>query len=186
MPAADSCDAVRVNHFTFSHGSVTRRRSPEVSSTAFRAPPPDLPPALLMDMGFAVMCPLAQRRRPHYLVLVHRLAPLLHASSDSASRRRPCASLSLLLHQDVKRTCTSKLLNMLGTQWKKAHSLEQAFVFTEYRLLATDLPLSTCRPCRRVRLASPEPSCLPGSPIPALRWSASTMQSKPRSAGQCG
>ncbi|MEA2259832.1 MAG: hypothetical protein QOJ51_2657 [Acidobacteriaceae bacterium] len=31
--------------------------------------------------------------------------------SDPASRRRPCASLSLLLHQDVKRTSTSKLLN---------------------------------------------------------------------------
>ncbi len=35
--------------------------------------------------------------------------------SDPASRRRPCASLSLLLHQDVKRTFTSKLSNMLGT-----------------------------------------------------------------------
>src|SRR5208337_3228688 len=38
--------------------------------------------------------------------------------SDPASRRRPCASLSLLLHQDVKRTFTSKLSNMLGTQEK--------------------------------------------------------------------
>src|SRR5271165_1021196 len=35
--------------------------------------------------------------------------------SDPASRRRPCASLSLLLHQDGKRTFTSKLLNLLGT-----------------------------------------------------------------------
>src|SRR5271165_5262506 len=36
--------------------------------------------------------------------------------SDPVSRRRPCASLSLLLHQDGKRTFTSKLSNMLGTR----------------------------------------------------------------------
>ena len=35
--------------------------------------------------------------------------------SDPASRRRPCASLSLHLHQVVKRTFTFELLNMLGT-----------------------------------------------------------------------
>ncbi len=80
MPAADSCPAVRMNRSTLSHDSVTRGRSPEVSSTAFNAQPPDLPPAPLMDMGFAVLCPLARRRRPHHPVLVHRLAPLLHAS----------------------------------------------------------------------------------------------------------
>ena len=33
-----------------------------------------------MDVGFAVICPLARRRRPHHPVFVHRLAPLLHAS----------------------------------------------------------------------------------------------------------
>ena len=35
--------------------------------------------------------------------------------SDPASRRRPCASLSLHLHQLVKETFTAKLSNMLGT-----------------------------------------------------------------------
>jgi hypothetical protein len=79
-PSADSCRAVRVNRFTLSHDSVTRSRSPEVSSTAFSAQPPDLPPAPLMEMGFAASCPLAQCRRPRHPVLVHRLAPLLHAS----------------------------------------------------------------------------------------------------------
>src|SRR5271157_1352925 len=39
--------------------------------------------------------------------------------SDPASRRSPCASLSLLLHQDGKRTFTSQLLNMLGTHEKR-------------------------------------------------------------------
>jgi len=80
MPAADFCVAIRVNPFTLSHDSVTRRRPPEVSSTAFRAQPPDLPPAALMDVGFAVFCPLARCRRPLHPVFVHRLAPLLHAS----------------------------------------------------------------------------------------------------------
>src|SRR2546427_5552977 len=80
MPAADFDGAVRVNRFTLSHGSVTRRRSPEVSSTAFGAQPPDLPPAALMDKGFAVFRPLARCRRPHHPVFLHRLAPLLHAS----------------------------------------------------------------------------------------------------------
>lgn len=40
--------------------------------------------------------------------------------SDLASRRRPCVSLSLHLHQVVKRTFTSKLSNMLGTLKKAA------------------------------------------------------------------
>jgi hypothetical protein len=40
--------------------SVTCRRSPEVSSTAFHAQPPDLPPVRWMDMGFAINCPLAR------------------------------------------------------------------------------------------------------------------------------
>ena len=46
---------------TLSHGSVTYGRSPEVSSTAFRAAPPNLRFALLMDGGFAKPGPLAQR-----------------------------------------------------------------------------------------------------------------------------
>ena len=52
----------------------TPRRSPEVSSTAVRARPPDLRFAPLMDMGFA---PDAHASYP---VFVHRLARLLPAS----------------------------------------------------------------------------------------------------------
>src|ERR1019366_7225448 len=41
--------------------------------------------------------------------------------SDPASRRRPCASLTLHLHPVGKRTFTSKLSNMLGTPgWRMA------------------------------------------------------------------
>src|SRR5580700_4373684 len=80
MPAADSRCMVRMDRSILSHDSVTCRGSPEVSSTAFDAQPPDLPPVLLMDMRFAVACQLAPHRRPHHPVLVHRLAPLIHAS----------------------------------------------------------------------------------------------------------
>jgi len=41
--------------------SATRSRSPGVSSTVFRAQPPDLPFASLMDTDFAVSCPLVRR-----------------------------------------------------------------------------------------------------------------------------
>ena len=80
MPAADSRPTVRMDRSTLSHDSVTCGGSPEVSSTAFDAQPPDLPPVCLVDMGFAVLCQLAPHRRPHHPVLVHRLAPLIHAS----------------------------------------------------------------------------------------------------------
>ena len=104
-----------------SHDFVTRRRSPEVSSTAFDAQPPDLPPVRLMDMGFAVMRPLACHRRPRILFLLigSRLCSAL--LSGSALRRmlfNPCASLSLRVYHVVKRTYTSQLSNMLGTRKK--------------------------------------------------------------------
>jgi hypothetical protein len=44
MPTGDFCRTVRVNRSTLSHVSVTCSRPPEVSSTAFHAQPPDLPP----------------------------------------------------------------------------------------------------------------------------------------------
>ena len=59
---------------------MTHSRSPVISSTAFHARPPDLPPVPLMDMGFAISRLLARHRRPHHPVFVHRPACLLHAS----------------------------------------------------------------------------------------------------------
>src|SRR5207248_8018404 len=79
-PSADFCHAIRAPHDVLSHDSVTHDRSPVISSTAFHARPPDLPPVPLMDMGFAISCLLARHRRPHHPVLVHRPACLLHAS----------------------------------------------------------------------------------------------------------
>jgi len=110
VPFADFCDTVKVNRFTLSHASVTCHRSPEVSSTAFDAQPPDLPPVSLMDMGFAIICPLARHRRPQirFLYIGSRLCSAL--LSGLASRRvlfHPCASLSLHVHHVVKRIYTS-------------------------------------------------------------------------------
>jgi len=67
-------------------------------------------------MGFAVIRPLARHRMPHirFLFIGPRVCSTL--LSALGSRRCRCASLSLHLHQVVKRTFTSKLSNMLGTR----------------------------------------------------------------------
>jgi len=116
MPAADFCRWIRKNYFLLSHDSVTNDRSPEVSSTTFRTQPPDLRLAPLMDMGFAVSCQLARCSRLTIRFLSIGSCFCSTLLSDPASRRRPCASLSLHLHQVVKGTFTPKLSNMLGTQ----------------------------------------------------------------------
>ncbi len=67
-----------------------RHRSPEVSSTAFTAHPPNLPPRSLMTVDFAISCSLVRPGRPAYPVLVHRVAALLHASF------RPCLAATPL------------------------------------------------------------------------------------------
>src|SRR5579872_3340220 len=131
MPSADFCRPVRVDHSTLSPESETNDRSPEVSSTAFRTQPSDLQPVPLMDMGFAVSCPLARHRMPliRFLYIGSHVCSTL--PSDPASRRRPCASLSLHLHQVVKGTFTPKLSNMLGTQRERgtaSGSPSQVFV----------------------------------------------------------
>ena len=86
------------------------------ASTAFRTQPPNLQPVPLMDMDFTVTCPLIRHRMPQirFLYIGSYVCSML--LSDPASRRRPCASLSLHLHQVVKRTFTFELSNMLGTQ----------------------------------------------------------------------
>ena len=118
MPSADFCHAVKAPCDAFSHDSETHGRSPAIRLTAFNAQPPDLQPAPLTDVDFAVNGQLVRHRMPHirFLSIGSRLCSTL--PSDAASRRRPCASLSLLLHQDVKRTCTSKLSIMRGVPQK--------------------------------------------------------------------
>src|SRR3954453_2826056 len=69
-----------------------------------------------MDEDFAVSRPLVRPGLPpiRFLFVRSRLCSTL--PSDPASRRRPCASLALHLHQVVQGTCTPRLSNMLGTQ----------------------------------------------------------------------
>src|SRR3954467_10064392 len=116
MPSADFCAGLRGPHGPLSLVAETRRRPPEVSSTAFTAHPPDLQPGPLMDVDFAVSRPLVRPGLPHirFLFVGSRLRSTL--PSDPASRRRPCASLALHLHQVVQGTCTPRLSNMLGTR----------------------------------------------------------------------
>ncbi len=120
MPSADFCDMVEMNRFTPSHDFVTCRRSPEVSSTAFNAQPPDLPPVSLMDMGFAIMCPLARHRRPHirFLFIGSRLCSTL--LSGPASRR----VFTLALCYDFTSIWLSKGLSPSSCRTCSAHTRE--------------------------------------------------------------
>ena len=105
-PSADFCRPVGTDCSTLSRVSTTNSRSPEVSSTAFRTQPPNLQPVPLMDMDFVVTCQLARHRMPRIRFLYIGSYVCSTLLSDPASRRRPCASLSLHLHQVVKRTFT--------------------------------------------------------------------------------
>ena len=92
-----------MNYFTLSRESATCRRSPAISSAAFDARPPDLPPTSLMDTDFVVSCQLVRRRKPliRFLCIGPHLCSTL--PSDPTSRWRPCASLpftSIRLEQD--------------------------------------------------------------------------------------
>jgi hypothetical protein len=101
-PAADFCRPVRLDRSTLGPDSGTRSRSPEVSSTAFRTQPPNLQPVPLLDMGFAVTCPLARHRMPQIPFLYIGSYVYSKLLSDPASRRRPCASPLLHFHQVVE------------------------------------------------------------------------------------
>src|SRR3974377_162272 len=64
MPSADFCCEIKAPCGALSRDFATHSRSPEVSSTAFHTQPPNLQPASLIDMGFAVTGQLARRRMP--------------------------------------------------------------------------------------------------------------------------
>jgi hypothetical protein len=105
MSSADFCIAVRESHDSLSPFQAslpwTRCRSPKVSLTAFVAHPPDLHSLPLMSLDFVTSCSLVRQRLPHirFLFVESRLCSTL--PSDPASRRRPCASLTLRPHQAV-------------------------------------------------------------------------------------
>src|SRR5213592_118694 len=120
-----------MNRFTPSHDFVTCRRSPEVSSTAFDAPPPDLPPVSLMDMGFAVTCPLAR-----LLSGSCSSARIFAPRFFQAPPRGECYfTLALRYHFTSitlsKGLSPSSCRNMLGTHKKARAVLALAFVFVQ-------------------------------------------------------
>jgi hypothetical protein len=75
------------------------------------AQPPDLHPVLLMDMGFAIHCPLARHCLPpiQFLSIGSRFCSALLAAT-------PLRFAITSPPSGCEETCTSRLLNMLGTQ----------------------------------------------------------------------
>ena len=63
MPSADFCRTVREIHISLSRDFATYGSSPEVSTTAFSAQPPDLRLTPWMDMDFAIIRSLVRRSR---------------------------------------------------------------------------------------------------------------------------
>ena len=120
VPSADFCIPFRSSHDSLSPVHGTERRSPGVSLTAVTAVLPDLQPWPLMDVDFAISRPLVRPRMPRIRFLFVRSRLCFTLPPDPASRRRPCASLALRLHQAVQRTCTSKLSNMPGARLNRS------------------------------------------------------------------
>ncbi len=79
MPSADFCCVIKAPYDALSHDFVTRNRSPEVSSTAFRTTAGFTTSAL---DGYGLRCHWPTRPTLHASdpVFVHRLVRLLHAS----------------------------------------------------------------------------------------------------------
>ena len=69
-----------------------------------------------MVVDLAIHGSLVRPGRPRIRFLSIRPRFCSTLPSDPASRRRPCASLALHLHQVVQGTCTPRLSNMLGTR----------------------------------------------------------------------
>src|SRR3954467_16001514 len=80
MPSADFCTEVRVPRGPLSPVTETRRRPPEVSSTAFTAHPPDLQSQALDGYGLRGQSSARPTWAASYPISVRQVAALLHAS----------------------------------------------------------------------------------------------------------
>ncbi len=101
---------------TTSVATATPGRSPGVSSVTFCAQSPNLRFAPLMDMDFAVSCPIVRRWRlvSGFCPSTRTFVPCFLQTPPRGSS--PCIITSPFLHQDGQRTFTSKLLSMPSTQ----------------------------------------------------------------------
>src|SRR5258708_29969642 len=99
MPSADFCPAVRSPLGSLSRVAVTQDRPPGVIPAAFHAQSPDLHFPFLMNMDFRKGRPARPTLAPHirFLFIDSRFCSTL--LSDPPSPERPCASLTLHLHQ---------------------------------------------------------------------------------------
>src|SRR3954451_15834867 len=80
MPSADFCTGVKEPRSPLSPVAGTRRRPPEVSSTAFTAHPPDLQPRALDGYGLRDQLSARPTWAASYPISVRQVAALLHAS----------------------------------------------------------------------------------------------------------
>ena len=120
MPSADFCDAVRSPHGSLSPEFETRRRPPEVSSTAFTAHLPDLQPCALDGYGLCDQLPARPTKDASYPISVRQVAALLHASFRPHLTMTPLRFANPSPPSGWIGTFTPKLLNMLGTQLNRS------------------------------------------------------------------
>ena len=97
-PSLNCYDQGASRHPQFQPG--TQRRPPGVRTSAFIARPPNLQHQPLTDTDFMTTCSLVRLVLPHIRFLSVRPRLCHTLPPDPASRRRPCASLTLLLRQD--------------------------------------------------------------------------------------
>ena len=98
LPSADSCTAITGLATRSVRLRRTLYRPPRVSSTAFPAHPPNLPPRRIDGADFAIIRSLVRPGRPRIRFLFIGSQVCSTLPSDPASRRRPCASLILRRH----------------------------------------------------------------------------------------
>jgi hypothetical protein len=115
MPSADFCRPIKEDHSTFSRKFATDGRSPEVSTTAFNAQPPDLRLTPLMDMDFAITRSLVRRSR-----LISGFCSSARAFARRFLQTPPRGDALALRYPSPPsgwgKTSTSKLSYMLGTR----------------------------------------------------------------------
>jgi len=113
MPSADSCATVGSPlDFPSSNTGTMTQFSPG-KSDRLRRTPAGFTALVLMDLDFAIRCPLVRPRMPHIRFLSVRSRLCSTLPSDAFAR--PCASLVLHLHQVGQETFTPQRSNMLGT-----------------------------------------------------------------------
>ena len=113
MLYADFRRTVREIHIPLSRDFATCGSSPEVSTAAFSAQPPDLRLTPLMDMDFAITRSLVRRSR-----LISGFCSSARALLGASFRpiMAPLRSATLHLHQVGGRLALPKLSYMLGTR----------------------------------------------------------------------